>query len=377
MKILYIVIDGNISGGNKVCTSILHGAKNAGHEVELLSPNAGPLTIALENKGIIVHKLSLARSFHLNKAIELAALLKREKIDLVHTHTSLNSEILARIACFIANVPIICHHHDPVDIFNKNSLISGYQHWLDRITSKCVHRFIAVSKSRYEAMVKYRGYAEDKISLIYNGINVEEFEYIDSEDMACKGLNLNKNDLAIGLIGRLEIAKGQDTLIKAGSSVIKQYPNAKFFIIGDDHIDGKPCLKRYQKMIKELKLEDRVFLLGLRPDIKQLIHSMDIIVLPSLWEAHSIAILEALAAKKPVIASEVGGTPEIIRNESEGILIPPKDPDALANAICRLIEDTGLVQKIKENGYKKVKENFSEERMIEMVFKVYEEVENR
>ena len=373
MKILYISIDGKISGGNKVCSGILRAAKKAGHEVELLSPNSGPLTKALEKDGIKVQILSLARSFYFHKAIKLAILLKKEKIDLVHTHTSLNSEILARIACFIARVPIICHQHQPIDTFNKNSLISTCQHLLDRITSRSVFRFIAVAKARREAMIKYRGYKKDKVILVYNGICVEEFSQEVAKELVRGALNLTDKDIAIGLIGRLEIAKGQETLINAALITAKKYPQIKFFLIGDDHIEGKPSLKRYQKMIRELKLEERCFLLGFRPDIKSLIQCMDIIVLPSLWEAHSIAILEALAAKKPVIASRVGGTPEIIVHEKEGILIAPKDPESLAREICRLIENPKLIQKIAVNGYKKVKEEFSEKEMIDKVFKLYKD----
>lgn len=373
MKILYIVIDGKVSGGNKVCGSILRAAKKAGNEVELLSPDTGPFTKAMEKEGVKIHLLSLTRSFCLHQAVKLARRIKRESIDLVHTHTCLNSEILARIACFMARVPIICHQHDPTDIFSANPLISWYQHWLDRMTSRSVFRFIAVVRSRREAMITYRGYKAAKVALVYNGISIEAFARVDARDTIRDELGLAEKDIAVGLIGRLERPKGQETLIKAAPIVAERYPGAKFFIVGDDHIEGKPSLERYQKMIKESGLEDKCFLLGFRPDIKRLIQGMDIIVLPSLWEAHSIVILEALEAKKPVIASEVGGTPEIIKHNSGGILIPPEDPEALAREIFRLIDNPDLVKEITENGYNKVKEEFSEEQMLDKVFAFYEE----
>jgi glycosyltransferase involved in cell wall biosynthesis len=380
IKILYLVIDGKVSGGNNVCVSILRAAKDRGYEVALLSPNEGPLTTALEKEGIKVHLVSLTRSFYFHQALRLAWLLKKGGIGLVHTHTCLNSEILARIACFMAGVPIICHQHDPTDVFNANRLISGYQHWLDKMTSRSVFKFIAVARSRYEAMIKFRGYREDKIRLMYNGISIEDFSHDHMREAVRGELGLTENDIAVGLIGRLEPAKGQDTLISAAPGVIEMFPETKFFIIGDDHLEGKPSLMKCLKMIKGSSLENKCFLLGFRPDINRLIHGIDIVVLPSLWEAHSIVILEALAAKKPVIALEVGGTPEIITHEKEGILIPLAGarhavPLRLAREICRLIGDPDLVTEITENGYKKVKEKFSEEQMIEKVFALYEEVE--
>jgi len=374
MKILYITIDGKVSGGNTICKRILHAAKKAGNEVELLSPDRGAMTDGLEKEGVTLHFVPLTRSFRLDQAVKLARILRKNKIDLVHTHTCLNSEILARIACCLVKIPIICHQHDPADVFNANSIIAGYQRRLDKMTSRYVYKFIAVADSRRGAMINYRGYPRDKVKLIYNGIKVESFGGADCRASERERLNLAVNDKAIGLIGRLETAKGQETLLRSAPAVARLHPDTKFFIIGDDHVNGKPSLARCKELISRLKLENTCFLLGFRPNVRELIQAMDIIVLPSLWEAHSLVILEALAAKKPVIASKVGGTPEIITNETEGILVPPGDPESLTREICRVIEDPDLVQKITANGYEKVKEEFSEKRMLNKVFALYEEV---
>jgi len=374
MKILYIVIDGKISGGNKVCLSILQAAKKAGCKTELLSPNEGALTDMLRNQGVKVYIQRLTRSFHFHQALKLVKLIKKQTIELVHTPKSKRRDILERMACSIAGVPIICHQHDPTDIFNPNPLISRYQHWLDRATARSVARFIAVAEVRREAMLRYRKYPQEKVTLIYNGICVEEFSSPDSRNGIRNELRLQDKDIAVGLIGRLETAKGQETLIEAAAALNSRYSQVKIFIVGDDHIEGKPCLARYQKMIKDHGLEHKCFLLGFRPDIKSLMQGMDIIVAPSLWEAHSIVILEALAARKPIIASRVGGTPEIMSHNQEGILISPKDPKALAQEICRLIENPELARRIAENGYLKVKKEFSEKKMIDKVFSVYREI---
>jgi glycosyltransferase involved in cell wall biosynthesis len=373
MKILYVVIDGKVSGGNNICMTLLEAAAKVGYEVEVLTPSVGALINLLQQQKIKIHILALARSFHLHQSIQLTKLLKEREIDLVHTHTSLNSEILCRIACFLAKVPIICHHHDPVDTYNSNQLIAAYQKWLDRITAKLVTQFISVSKYRQTAMINGRSYDSNKVQLIYNGIDVSQFALQPCRDEMRTSLNLSPNEVAIGLIARLDPSKGQETLLKAVPLVLKKHCQAKFFIIGNDHYPDQPYLKKYYQIIQDLKLEQHCFLLGFRADIPYLLQALDIITLPSWWEGHPLSILEALAAWKPVIASAVGGTPEIIEQQQTGLLVPAKDPAALAAAICNLIENPDLAQQLANQGNTKVKQYFDQKLMIAQVLDLYQQ----
>ena len=372
MKILYVIIDGEISGGNNVCATVLRAALKGGYQVELLTPTLGTLTKILIREGVKVHQIKLTRSFHFHKSVQLAKLLKKQQIDLVHTHTSLNSEILCRIACFLANIPIICHQHDPTDTYNQHPLIAKYQRWLDRTTSKIVTRFIAVSNYRQQAMVQTRGYSAEKIQLIYNGIDLERFSYTNNRKEVRNSWKLNSDQTAIGLIARLEFPKGQGTLIEAVPLVLKNYPETQFFIIGDDRFPGQPCLNKYNQMIQEFGISENCFLLGFQAEIQRLIQGLDIIVLPSLWEGHPLIILEALAAKKTVIASSVGGIPEIITQNKTGLLIPPSSPKALSRSICQLIKQPELRYELALNGNKKVKEYFNQQQMISKVLLLYD-----
>ncbi len=372
MRILYVVIDGKFSGGNQICATLLRSALKAGHEVELLTPSLGPLTDALSKEGVRIHLLKLTRSFHVHKVLLLVFLLKSRRMDLVHTHTSLNSEILCRMACFLARIPIICHQHEPTDIDYANPVVAVYQRWLNRITSKFVTQFVAVSQSRREAIIKTRKYRADKIRLIYNGIDVNSFLFQNDRENIRQEWKLRPEQTAVGLIARLELPKGQGTLIEAVPMVLKRYPETRFFIIGGDHVPHQPSFHRYQKMIQDFGIGESCFLLGFKPEIQMLIQALDIVVLPSWWEGHPLVLLEALAAQKPVIASEVGGTPEIIDHEKSGLLISPRDPDALADAICRLIENPNLGKQMARHGYQKVVERFDQKRMIEQVLSLYD-----
>ncbi len=374
MKILYVILDGKISGGNNVCAALIQPALNAGHEVELLTPSLGPLTDSITKKGIKIHLLNLARSFEFHKSILLASFLKKRQIDLVHTHTHLSGEILCRIACFLAKVPIICHQHQPADVYNSNFFIRAYQKWLDRITSKWVNRFIAVSGNRKKAMIDLRGYQPHQIRLVYNGIDVNRFSSADRRESIRKTWNLEPEQTAIGLIARLEISKGQDTLIEAAPLVLRRYPETRFFMIGGDHIPHQPNLKRYQKTIQHFGMSDKCFLLGFEREIQDLMSALDMIVLPSWWEGHPLVVLEAMAAQKPVIASRVGGTPEIVEHETNGLLIPPRDPEALAEAICRLIENPALARQMASRAYVKAAEQFDQTYMADQILALYNQI---
>lgn len=371
MKILYVVIDGKVSGGNNICAAILRQARQEGHQVELLTPSLGPLTESLRREDIPIHILDLSRSFYFHQSFRLARLLKKRQIDLVHTHTSLNPEILCRIACFLARVPIICHQHDPTDLYHPNLFIAWYQRSLDRLTSHFVARFIAVSQYRRDAMVQGRGYKQDQVQLIYNGIDVRRFASRNGRESVRQEWAL-RDETAIGLIGRLEPSKGQETLIEAIPLIRNQFPKTRFFLIGDDHRLGQPSFLRYQRLIQKLDLAQVCTLLGFCRDVERMLSGLDLVVLPSWWEGHPLAILEAMAARKPVIASSVGGVLEVVNHEKTGLLIPSQNPQALSKAICELLERPKWARELASNAYEEVSKRFDQCSMLNQVLSLYQ-----
>lgn len=376
MKILYVVIDGKVSGGNNICAAILRQARQKGHQVELLTPSIGPLTESLTPEGIPIHTLDLGRSFYFHQSFRLARLLKERQIDLVHTHTSLNPEILCRIASFLARIPIICHQHDPTDLYHSNSFIAWYQRLFDRLTSYLVTRFIAVSQYRQDAMVQVRGYRREQVQLIYNGIDIKRFASRNGRESIRREWALRDDESAIGLIGRLEPSKGQETFIQAIPFVRNKFPKTKFFLIGDDHRLGQPSLLHYQHLIQKLDLAQVCFFLGFCHNVEGLLSGLDFVVLPSWWEGHPLAILEAMAAGKPVIASSVGGVPEVVSHEKTGLLIPSQNPEALSRAICEFLERPEWARELASNAYQEVSKRFDQSAMLNQVLSLYQNLES-
>jgi len=374
MKIFYIVLDGYISGGNHIGVTMMRAAFKAGHEVELLATGKGPLVDLLVTEGVTVHFIRLNRSYHLHDMLRLAYLLKKRRVDLVHTHTTLQGELLSRLACFLTGVPILCHRHDPIDDYSRKPLVAMYQKWVDRMTSEAVKHFIFVSRYRFESVMRANRYRPHRMKLIRNGIDVRRFSSENSRSQSRSELSLCEEHIAVGMIARLDLSKGQETLIEASRLVLKRHPQTKFFMIGDDHLPGQPCLNKYRRMVRDFGLEHSCFLLGFRLEIQKIIQGLDITVLPSWWESLPLVLLEAMASRKPVIASNVGGIPEIVTHMKEGQLIPPRDPASLAQAICWVIENPQLSDQMVMEGYRKVTTDFDERDMIHHTLSLYESV---
>jgi glycosyltransferase involved in cell wall biosynthesis len=376
MNILYPVIDGEITGGNIVCLRIIEESLRRGYKAIVNSPTRGRFTRLLKEKGIKVYDVDTRRTFHLSSAIKLARIIKKESVDLIHSHAPLAATVLSRLAGCLAGVPVVNHLHAPY-CMNPNPFIRSYQFLLNWITSRvCCSKDIAVSEFVKREVVK-QGSVVSKIAVIYNGINLQAFRYSDTSARVREEFNLNQNKYIVGEIARLGEDKGQHILIKAAQKVLQRIPGAAFMLVGEDLTVAKDYQKLLRRMVNELGLEDRFIFTGYRPDIADLVNIFDIFVLPSTAaEGLPLVILEAMAARKSVIASRVGGNSEVIIDAETGTLVPPNDPDRLAAAIIYHLTHPEISKQMGGNGYERLRQHFSLSRMLEKVMDVYREVLN-
>jgi len=374
MKILYPVIDGEISGGNIICFRIIEESLRRGYEVIINSPTEGKFTDILREKGIKVYNLDTRRSFRFDNAIKLARIIKKENINLVHSHGPLGVTILSRLAGWLAVVPVINHAHAR-DFPSANPAVRLYHYLFNWITNRlfCA-QVIAVSESTKKIMIK-QGVSADKVKVVYNGIDTDTLR--DSVRISIeirKSFSLNENQRIIGNIGRIDRFKGQHILIESALRVVKEFPEAVFMIIGEDLGRAGGYRKELEVLAGDLGIKQSIIFTGYRHDIRDLMNTFDIFVLPSLEEGLSVAILEAMAAKKAVITTSVGGNPEIVLGGKTGTLVPPKDPDKLADAIIYHLSNPEISKQMGENGYELIKQKFSLSEMLEKIMNIYNEV---
>jgi glycosyltransferase involved in cell wall biosynthesis len=239
---------------------------------------------------------------------------------------------------------------------------------IKKITYAKLDTAITVSNKSKDALVKNFNLPKNKIKVIYNCVDIDYIKNYN-EDIIRELKNkfsISDSALVFGTVGRLDRQKGHEYLINASINVIKNVPNSLFLFVGDGSLRNQLV----QKM-KDNNINEYFRLVGYQKNIPAFLASIDIFVLPSISEGLPFSILEAMAAKKPVIATNVGGVSEIITNNSNGLLVEPMDPDDLARAMIMLAQDARKRNFFAEMGYKKVIENFSLDKMILTTKEIY------
>lgn len=268
------------------------------------------------------------------------------------------------------------HGRDMHDLDGSNRKYNG----LRRALNPLIHQFIAVSKDLSRWLVETVGIPEGKVCQIYNGVDTQRFA---SREQSASNLpadipedfSPSTNRVVIGTVGRLVAVKDQQLLIKALHNLISLRPelrtSLRLLIVGDG-----PQRAALSKQVERLSLSDLVCFAGDRDDIPELLRSMDIFVLPSLGEGISNTVLEAMATGLPVIATAVGGNPELVQDGTTGLLFPVGDADALTEAIATLIDNSALRIDMGKAAVAQIRQYFDWQRTVDSYLGLYDELLN-
>ena len=296
----------------------------------------------------------------------LYKLIKKENFTIIHTHSS-KAGFLGRIAAMLNKTPIVIHtihgfaFHDYMNSFKKNIFI-----YLEKLSAKWTHGLVTVSNLNKKKVVDLGIAPIEKLKNIYSGIDLTLF-INEKNDQFRKELNLDSNHLLLGSVGRLSNQKDPITMIKAFYIVIKRFPNAHLTLVGDGELRDEILIK-----INQLQLNGRVHLTGNKNDPWKIYHSLDLFIMSSIYEGLGRSITEALACGVPVVCTSVEGVPEIVRDNETGILVPPKDPGALATGIINSLNDMDNAKRMAEEGRKFVNKNFDVNKMVDDIDALYD-----
>jgi len=284
----------------------------------------------------------------------------RHKISLIHLN-GIGWRESCLLAARVLKIPIILHLHNP---YPENEIRGNFNLSL-------ADRIIVVSESMRSNFKNHPRILE-KIVPIYNGVDLKDF--YPRESLVALSFHREERTFVIGFVGQISKRKGLDTLIMASPGIIAEYPNAVFVVAGADAVEEEGLTKEMQKMAARFGVSDYFTFLGKRQDVPQVMNAMDLLVVPSLAEPFGKVIIEAMACRKCVIASNVGGIPEIIRDGENGILVPPGDCKKLEQSILSIMRNDELRMRLAEAGYQTVKDRFSIEKVVEKTEDLYVEL---
>lgn len=345
---------GTLNGGELSLLAMLEEPGRAEFEFIAAAPSSGMLGERLEKCGIPVLPLELTDARGQKLPIEqinshLAELVTRVWPDLVHSNSLSMGRMVGRVA---SQLPIPCTSHIR-DIINLNK------------TAVCdLNRnagLIAVSNATKKFHIE-QGIAAEKLQVIYNGVNTEVFCPAPATGWFKRELGLSDSTVLIANIGQICLRKGQTLLAQAAAELAQEFPYANYLFIGQRHSQKRESIE-YEDSIRstfrQAGIEDRSFSLGFREDIPAILNEIDLLVHTAHQEPLGRVLLEAASSGRPIVATQVGGTGEILTDEVSALLIPRDDLEALKSAIRRMLTDRQLQISLAKQARKRVIEKFS------------------
>jgi glycosyltransferase involved in cell wall biosynthesis len=305
--------------------------------------------------------------------VALFRLIRKIQPQIVHTHTS-KAGLLGRLAAWMARVPIIIHTpHGHVFYGHFGRSLSRIFLQMEKLLGKITHHQIALTPEEGKDYLNL-GVAKSKnISVIHSGIELRRFRKgAKQHTEKRKGLGIPPDSLLIGYVGWLIPIKGVTYLVNAMAEVVQRDPNSLLVLVGKGDENGEEEIK-LKKQVENLGLADNVRFLGWRPDVDEIMGCFDIFVLPSLNEGMGRVLVEAMAAGLPLVASRVGGIPDLVKDGKNGLLVPPANASALAKAISVLLKDKAQRKRMGATG-KKMCRPYSTEAMVEQIDDLYREL---
>ncbi len=359
-RILQLLATGGNGGAQESYTGLLLRLDRTRYEVRALSLSAGSAVQRLRALGVAVDVLDETDD---ELAVrELAAWLRREEIDLVHAHMY-RAEVLGTRAAVAAGTPAIMStvHSSRVRSVDDTALLASLTPSIDRLI---------VPSDSIRHKVSAEGRAGARFAVIPNGVDLSRFATPAPRCGLRSEFGIPRDALLIGVVARLEPEKGQRHLVDAMPAILEAAPDAWLVLVGEG--SEADALKAQAASLGR-RVAGRIVFTGRREDVSAITADLAVAVLPSLREAQGISILEAMARRRPVVASAVGGIPEVITDGADGLLVPRADPGALARAISSLVADPSRRERIGEAGYRTVAERFSIDAQVKLIEAVYDE----
>ena len=302
-------------------------------------------------------------------ALRLIQMIKKSRVDLIHTQL-FGADVIGRIVGRLFNIPVVSTIQSSVYEPGIPYFRSPARRWVDGWTGKlCNSKFIAVScfvKQSIQRRLKYR---DEDIVVIYNGLDPAKFSPDGDRIRLRRSFGWNGEDTLLICVGKLNPPKGQHWLIQALQDVVRRYPRVKLLVVGSG-----PSQEEWVALSCRLGLKDKVFFMGERRDVRDLLDMSDIFVFPSISEGMPLALLEAMAMKKPCIASDIPPIREVIEDRKTGLLVTPRSTEAIVVAIGQILSHPERAKALASRGRDVVIEKFNAQKNAHLLEELYREL---
>jgi len=361
INILYVIWSLGLGGAERVVIDLAKGLDRSRFQ---------PFICCLNEEGTFAKELkdSLIQIFELNKKAgldfsvigKIVRIIKDHNIHLVHTHLW-GANVWGRVAGFKAQVPVVVTEHN-IDVWKR-----WYHRWIDRRLAPKTNKICVVSEKVKQFYINHVHLSSSKLQVVYNGIKLSEKNSDAAHVQKIKNeFNIKDGSPILANIGRLVEAKANHIFIRALEELDRRAVEFHALMIGDGPLK-EALTAQGQALIRKNKLT----LTGLRKDVQQILDIVDVAVLSSTREGFSIVVLECMAKGIPFVATDVGGNREQVVDGKTGFIVDVNQPLPLAQAISKIIQDSGLASRIGENARQRAREYFSIERMVQTTQEIY------
>ena len=310
---------------------------------------------------VVTHEYTGLRN--LAGAFRLRAILRQCKIDVLHSHLFWAS-LFASPVGWLARVPVILETPHI-----RESWRTGWKakHWIDRIAGRFVDGYIAVSSANRKYLIETKGLPGRKISVVLNGADLKRLGAgVSTRSAARARLGLSPGELVLLVAARLAPQKGHSVLMDAMPAVLQKFPNVRAVFVGDGELRDD-----LEAKASRMGIAGAITFAGFQGNVAEWMTASDICVLPSFYEGLPLVAIEAQAVERPVVATHVDGTPEVVKHGETGLLVPAGDSGALASALIALLEDAGARERMGRAGRQWVARHFTQEGQIAATEQIY------
>lgn len=308
--------------------------------------------------GLPVAFVKMRANFDPIAVVQFMQVYRQYRIDIVHTHSSADSWMASTAAKFIPHRPLVVRTRHLSASFNQRMI---YSYMADRV--------VTVGDSTRRYMIQEKGIPGDRVMTIPTGVDLTEFDPEQIRENLREELRIAPDTPVFGTVAIFRRLKGHRYLLEATREIVHSLPAAKLLLVGEG-----PQEKNLLRMVKEWGLQESVIMPGYREDVQRVLNTLDVFVFPSLQEALGTAILEAMAMKKPVVATRVGGIPEIVEDGRNGYLVDPENFQAIAEKVVHLLRHVGLQKEMGAQGRRFVEAHYDNRLMVKRLVELYQEL---